>query len=705
MAGGISDSYFTSLRLAKGESVAEASSATSVPSVPGASSQLPRDAWISSENAGNLLTAGLSQRLAKFERALSRFNWPTLEAGWQDSRLVVRDPSLTGQVRAEAAPEGTAVNPLKYLSSARTSIAASGITPGDYQFALTQGGQKELFAVSVAANDSWGKVLGKVAEAVNTSGKLSVHADVALQQAPFALDTSLPGTGTTLTLSVNPNRVAQDVAWSDTSGRLLDALGLRAAATPTGPAEARPWLISSPQQAQPTFLHTTGYDPGAATTLATGLHTFSFATGSAAQPTTYVSAAHDPNAATTIAPGTYDFTLTLGNQTRNLSVAVKAGWTWGEVQNVVAGQINAQPASVWTAGKTGVALVASPDYALTGVTATSAVVSVPSATKTTANTSQRRLTVQTAAGFEGQTLQLTDGTGGTGGILSSLGLTTALRGTVVSMPVRQGDTAGDVLGAVTRAVAMATNRVAATTIKEILPSAVLPGQNLSLIGQAATLTLQNRRLGETLTLNDGATGLLANLGLTNTLPGQDGVLIANGAAKASENNHYALDSGRLRLETKADIGEVLPLAVTKAMDSLEQRLGDVVSSYNDVRKYLFQNSGFFTSQVSEQLGRPVSNNWDGLTNLGFGKTRRDEQLWVQSDALWHGLYTDSGGAEQSLALAPAGLIPAWKTAVGGIKQAGVSSFLTPETENLRRIAPRVSEFELERKHRLVNLLG
>ncbi|MYL83963.1 hypothetical protein GTA51_12570 [Desulfovibrio aerotolerans] len=702
MAGGISDIYFTSLRLAKGESVAEASSATSVPSVPGASSQLPRDAWTSSENAGNLLTAGLSLRLSKFERALSRFNWPTLEAGWQDSRLVVRDPGLTGQIRAEAAPVGTAINPLKYLSSARTSIAASGIAPGDYRFALTQGGHKEAFAVSVAANDSWGKVLGKVAEAVNNSGKLSVHADVALQQAPFALDTSLPGTGTTLTLSVNPNRVAQDVAWSDTSGRLLNALGLRASATPTGPAEARPWLISSPQQARPTFLHTTGYDPGAATTLATGLHTFSFATGSAAQPTTYVSAAHGPDAATTIAPGTYDFTLTLGNQTRNLSVAVKAGWTWGDVQNVVAGQINAQPASVWTADKTGVELVDSPFYALPGVTATSATVSVPSATDATANTSQRRLTVQTAAGFEDQTLKLTDGTGG---ILSALGLTTALRGTVVSMPVRQGDTAGDVLGSVTRAVAMATSRVAATTIKEILPSAVLPGQNLSLLGQAATLTLQNRRLGETLTLNDGATGLLTSLGLRNTLPGQDGELIANGTAHASENNHYALDSGRLRLETKADIGEVLPLSVTKAMDSLEQRLGDVVSSYNDVRKYLFQNSGFFTPQVSEHLGRPVTNNWDGLNNLGFGKTRRDEQLWVQSDALWHGLYTASTAAEQTLALAPAGLIPAWKTAVGGIKQAGVSSFLTPETENLRRIAPRVSEFELERKHRLVNLLG
>lgn len=702
MAGGISDIYFTSLRLAKGESVAEASSATSVPSVPGASSQLPPDAWRSSENAGNVLTAGLALRLSRFERALSRFNWPTFEAPWQNSRLIVRDPGLTGRVRAEAAQDGTAVNPLKYLSSARTAIAASGIDPGEYEFSLTQGGQKETFAVTVAAHDSWGAVLGKVAEAVNDSDKLSVRADVARQQAPFALDASLPGTGAALALAVNPKRVAQDVSWSDTSGRLLHALGLRDAAEPSGPAETGTTLLASPAQARPTFLHTTGYDPGAATTLATGLHTFSFATGSAAQPTTYVSAAHDPDAATTLAPGTYGFTLTLGSQTRDLSVAVKAGWTWGDVQNAVAGQINAQPMWAWNAGHTAVELVSGPSYAVPGVTATSRAVSVPSSTDATATTNQRRLTVQTAAGSEGQTLTLTDGAGG---ILSALGLTTALRGTVVSMPVRKGDTAQDVLGSVSRAVAMATGRVATRTITEILPSAVLPGQDLSLAGKSATLTLKNRRLGEELTLFDGATGVLASLGLDAKLPGQDGQLVVDGASHRSENGSYALDSGRLRLETKADIGQALPLTVTQALDSVEKRLGDVVSSYNDVRKYLFQNSAFFASTLADRLGRPVADNWDGLASLGFGKTRRDEQLWVQSDALWHGLATDSGNAERTLALAPDGLVPAWKTAVGDVKKTGISTFLTPETENLGRIAPRVSEFELERKHRLIDLLG
>ncbi|MHC1790644.1 hypothetical protein [Solidesulfovibrio sp.] len=702
MAGGISDIYFTSLRLAKGESVAEASSVTSVPSLPGASSHLPRDAWTSTENAGDSLTAGLALRLSRFERALARFSWPTLDAPWQNSRLVVRNAGLESALAARAEPSGTAINPIKLLSSAKTSIAASGIDPGDYRFQVTQGGVRERFAVSVASHDTWGGVLGKVAEAVNAAGSLSVRAEVRLQQAPFDLDAALPGSGSALTLSVNPARTAQDVSVTDTSGRLLHALGLRAAAVPDGPAATGTRLIAATRQARPAFFQTTGFDPGAAATLATGLHTFSYATGSGPQPTAYVSTAHDPDAATSLAPGTYDFSLSLGGQSRDLSVTVKAGWTWGDVLNAVEGQISSQPIAVWTAGQTGVELLGAPGYAIPGVTAASRTVSVPSATDPLAATSQRQLTVQTAAGYEGQPLALTDGTGG---LLSALGLTTALRGRPVSVAVAKDATWDDVLGSVSRAIPMTTGRVSGRVAGQTLPSAVIPGQDLSLAGQAAMFSLQNRRLGEGLSLIDGASGLLESLGLTTQLPGQDGEITVDGAALASENGSYALDSGRLLVETRADTGQALPLTVTRDMETTEKRLGDIVSSYNDVRKYLFRNSGFFTAPLAERLSRPVADNWNGLADLGFSKTRRDDLLWVQNDRFWHGLYTDGAKAQNTLARAPDGLIPAWKTAVDDIKAAGVSSYLAPETDNLDRIRTRVSEFDLERKNRLIDLLG
>ena len=705
MAGGISDIYFTSLRLAKGESVAEASSAASVPSVPGASTHLARDAWTSSENAGEVLTAGLSLRLSRFERSLSRFTWPTLDAPWQNSRLVVRDSGLEEAVSARAVASGQAINPTKLLSSARTSGAASGIRAGDYTFRVTQSGQgtqHETFAVSVGKSDTWGTVLGKVAQAVNDSKALSVHADVALQQAPFALDAALPGTGSALTLSVNPARTAQAVSVTDTSGNLLQSLGIRSAAVPDGPAEARTRMVGATRQAQTAFFHTTGFDPGAATSLATGLHTFAYATGSGETPTSYVSTARDPDAATTLSAGTYKFRVAMGETVRNLSVAVKAGWTWGDVQNAVAGQITAQPVSTWNAAKTAVELVASPSFAIPGVTADSRAVSVPSSTEATANTRARQLTVATAPGYEGQALTLTDTQGG---ILSALGLTTALKGTTVNVAVRKDDTAADVLGSVARSIPMTTGRVAGGVITETLPSAAVPGKNLTLAGRAATLTLVNRRLGEGLVLTDGASNLLASLGLDTKLPGQDGEIRVDGASLASENNAYALDSGRLLLETSADTGTVLPLTVTRAMDSLQQRLGDVVSSYNDVRKYLAKNSGFFTTSLSDALSRPVSRNWSGLSDLGFSTTRSGDQLWVQNDRFWQHAATAPGDAAETLVGTPSSLIPAWKRAVSDIRTAGVASFLAPKDENLGRIAPRVSEFALERKNRLIDLLG
>jgi hypothetical protein len=705
MAGGISDIYFTSLRLAKGESVAEASSVASAPSVPGASTHLARDAWTSSENAGDSVTAGLSLRLSRFDRALSRFTWPTLDAPWQNSRLVVRDPGLENAVAARTEASGQAVNPIKLLSRAKTSIAASGIAAGDYAFRVTQkgeGSRQETFAVSVGATDTWGTVLGKVAQAINDSTALSVRADVAHQQAPFDLDAALAGVGSALTLSVNPARTAQAVSVADTSGNLLTALGLRSAAIPNGPAETRTRMVSATKQAQPTFYHTTGYDPGAATSLETGLHTFAYATGSGDQPTSYVSTARDPEAATTLSPGTYTFRLGIGATVRDLSVTVKAGWTWGDVQNAVAGQIGATPVSTWNAAKTAVELVNAPSYVIPGVTAASRAVSLPSATDANATTKARQLTVATAPGFEGQTLTLADTQGG---LLSALGLTTALRGTTVNVAVRKDDTAADVLGSVARAIPMTSGRVAAGAITETLPSAAVSNKNLTLAGRAATLSLRNRRLGERLALTDGASGLLASLGLDTKLPGQDGEIQVDGAAQASENNAYALDSGRLLLETTANTGVALPLTVTRAMDSLQQRLGDVVTGYNDVRQYLAKNSSFFTTSLADALSQPVSGNWSGLSDLGFSATGSSNQLWVQNDRFWQHLATEPQDAAQTLVSTPKSLIPAWKTAVADIRTQGVTSFLAPQPDNLRRITPRVSEYELERKHRLVDLLG
>ncbi|MHC1713302.1 MAG: hypothetical protein AB9872_14235 [Solidesulfovibrio sp.] len=701
MAGGVSDMYLTSLRLAKGESVAEASPAP-IARVPGVTTTVASDSVFSQDSAVDNLTAGLAMRFSRFERALGRFSWPSRDSPLLNARLVVKDSDLDGSVSAAVASTGQAVNPYKYFSNGKSSIDASGIEAGDYSFTVVQGPTKNTFNVSVSAKDTWGDVLGKVSGAINASPTLSVNASVVRQQAPFTLDASLASVGSILALAVNPLRREQNVTIADASGDLLSQLGMTAAATNTQPAVASTLQVSVPRRASPTYVHSTGYDANAKTTLAVGLHSFSFAVGTGDQPTSYVSTALDADAATTIAPGTYDFSVAIGGDSRALSVSVKAGWTWGDVLNAVSGQINGEPAAVWAAGKTSTELVGTAGFSLPGVTATTKSVNIPNATGSAPITAGRQLTVSTATGYEGEVLTLTDGSSG---ILTALGLTTALQGTVVSVAVGDDDTWGEVLRKVSQSVAMATSRVDATSANTSIPAANVPGGILSMPGMTANMTLLNRKLGEALTLMDGATELLATLGMDVTLPGQDGEMVVNGQSMESENNAYSLESGRLLLYAEADVGETLPLTVTRSMEDVESRLGDVVTAYNDVQKYLSANNDFFDSSLNNTLAAPVANNWSGLTSLGFSKTRKGGMLWITSDVFWRALYNDADAADDTMVASPSSLIPGWKTAVADIKTRGAKSFITPETAHLDLVTTRRSSSDLERKNWLVDMFG
>ncbi|WP_428564591.1 MAG: hypothetical protein ACP59X_02485 [Solidesulfovibrio sp. DCME] len=700
MAGGISDIYFTSLRLAKGESVAAASPAPRL-RLPGGGTA-GSDAGSTGATLVDSLTAGLDTRLARFEKALSRFAWPTDAASGFNGRLVVRDAGLTGRLDAATVETGQAVNPNKFFSDGKSAIAASGIPAGTYRFAVSQGEASEDFSVTVGRNDTWGTVLGKVAKAVNGSTALSVRASVARQQAPFGLDPSLPGTGTVLALSVNPLRREQDVAVADEKGDLLSRLGVAAAANVASAATPSVYEVSVDRLAQPTYFHSTAYDPGAVTTLAAGLHHFSVATGTGTQAASYVSDAFDPEAATTLSPGTYTFTAGIGQASRQLSVTVKSGWTWGDVLNAVTAKINGSQASVWASGGTATELVGTSGFSLPGVKAASQTVAVPAASGSGAATAGRVLTVATTSGFEDQDLRLTDGAGG---LLAALGLDTRYTGQVVSVGVSAADTWRDVLGNVSRGVAMATGRVEAGTVQKEIASYAVPQTRLPMLSDTATMVLVNRRLGESLTLTDGSSGLLHSLGLDTSLPGQDGQITVNGQAFASENNAYSLQSGRLLLEAQNDTGGDLPLAVTRSMDAVSERLGSVVEAYNDLRKYLLANSDAFSSTLADSLAGPVAANWPGLAAMGFAKTRKADMLWVSSAAFWRAFYNNADTSRQTLAEAPSGLIPAWKSTVAGIKAAGTAVYLTPETAHLSRVAVRRTAADLERTNWLVDWRG
>ena len=695
MAGGVSDIYFTSLRLAKGESVAEAAAPARLRRA--AATISTSDTSTGHEAVVSALAAGLDARLARFETALARFVWPSDTSSLFNARLALRDDGLTGRLGVATVDAGTAVNPNKFFSTGKSGLAASGVDAGTYRFRVRQGSVSEDFSVTVGAHDTWRTVLGKVADAVNGSEALSVRATVTRQQQAFSLDPSLAATGTVLALSVNRARLAQDVRLADVKGDLLETLDMRAAANVAAPAAQAVYETSVDRLAQPAFVHSSSFDSGAAATPDVGLHRFSVATGTGAQRTSYVSTALDPDTATTLAPGKYTFTASVGDASRELAVTVKTGWTWGSVLAAVNAQLNGQPTGVWAADGQSTELVGTSGFSLPGLTSSLHAVTLPTADGKTV--SARELAVTTASDYTDQPLRLADGSGG---LLAALGLTTAYTGRVVTVPVAAGDTWEDVLGTVKSETALTTARVAATAQEATVPSYAVAGARLPTRDLVASLTLLNRRLGESMTLTDGPSGLLEALGMDVGLPGQDGQITVNGKAQASENDAYGLQSGRVALSAQAETGGALPLAVTRSMDAVSSRLDAVVDAYNDLRKYLAANADVFSGTIAESLAQPVTANWDGLAVMGFAKIGKEDLLWVSSSEFWRAFYNEADRTGQTLAGTPESLVPAWKRTVASLRADGASQYLTPETTHLGRVAVRRTAADLERTNWLVD---
>lgn len=613
---------------------------------------------------------------------------------------MVRDQGQEGAVTAVAAGAGTAVPFYKYFSDGRASLGqASGIEPGRYAFDLTQGAKTRTLEVDVAAKATWGQVLGAVRDAVNATD-LTVRADITRQQAPFSLDPSLAGTGYLLALSVNPARADQDVTLRDASGHLLYALGMARSATSKEAADPGLTWIKVLQAAGAPRYSGAPADPGAATPLAVGRHDFAVSAGSDAsgvRPTTYLSRALDPDAATALAPGTYAFGLEYAGQTRELSVTVRPGWTVGDVMRGVAVAVSGR-GTMDAAG----ARINAPSFSVSGVSASLDGTSIPSAILAGAVTPGQMLTIAAGPTDDAGALKLTDGAGG---VLASLGLTTALRGTPVSVTVQAGDANRDVAAAVARAVAMTDTRFVAHVLEGRMPSAAVAGKLLSTECVAVTLSLADKKISQTLTLADGPTGLLASLSLNRPAPGPDGRITADGRSMDSENGVYGLQQGRLTAATAREEPQELPLRVVAGMKRVEEETTGLVAAYNGVMRLAAANRDVLDPGLRRRLEAPVEANMAGLTRLGMAVSKSTGELWIDGRTFWRTLSAEGPGARDTLWSGDAALVPGWKKAVAGILRAGPDGFFAAGAGPGDAAGRTMSEFDLEKKNRLVDLLG
>ncbi len=645
---------------------------------------------------------GLEDRLVGFREALAAFQWPTDPPPWFEARMATGDQRTRQGFGASVLPAGQAQPQTKMASGGFDAQGATTLAPGTYRFSLSQAGRAGNIDVRVGASDTWGDVLRNTARAVNQAG-LPVRADVLYQNAAYGLDPALAGSGSILALSVNPERPdqdlqARDVHAQDVSGGLLDALRVRTTDPALGPAALGGHQLTGVQTALPTLFTSTPVDPRAATTLAVGRHDFGLAVGDGPQASTYISTAYDPSQASTLSPGNYSFSVTSNGETRAHSVTVGSGWNMGDVLRAVGAEINAQPTWVKPASPT--LAGSSTAYSQAGVGAAVEYWPVPSATEGAADAAGQSLVVRSDPG---QDLTLADTSGG---LLASLGLSARLTGTPVSFSVHAGDTWPDGFDSAAVSVTGATPYASARTVTTAIPSSVTPGRDLYHQGAFLALEQLNQRIGERVTLTDGATGALGGLGLEQRQrPGADGCMVLDGRALVSENNMFSTDSGRLRLSVHGATEQGVPLAVEQGMGALEKAWSGVTDAWNALAKYVNANAGLLDAGIGKRLEAPLAANARDLRWMGVASSGKSGQLWTNLDRFWGALSADAVRARAALWDGPRALVPAWKAATDSLLGADLGQWLKPETAFDQYRPSLTSEFELERKNRLIKLLG
>jgi hypothetical protein len=649
---------------------------------------------------------GLDRKLGEFETALDSFKWPTDPPPWFQARLVTAPDEARGDISGAVLRARDASPEVKIVSGGFDAGERTSLDAGSYSFNLSLGGQEETLSVEVGAGDTWGDVLGNVKSAVNRA-PLAARADVAYQNAPFGLNPDMAGTGSALTLSVNPSRASQDIQVKDVSGTLLSTLRLSATNNPIGPAEERSYQTAGLQQALPTFFSSTPNDPRAATTLAVGRHDLAYAAGGSDQPSSYISKAYVTGDSSTVSAGTYTFSSTYDGETRQHSVTVGSGWTWGDVLRSVGAEINGQYAWVNTASPA----VGAPSttYSQPGVTAGADYWPVPSPTDQNAYSDGQSLTVTGAAG---KAFSLQDVSGG---LLATLGLTTKLTGAPVSFNVRANDTWRDAYQSAATAITGAQTSLTAEVVETRVPYTAIPGKYYWHEGVYLALTQTGQRIGERVGLADGRTGALSAMGVTGReRPGQDGKLEVDGRAQLSENDTFSQDQGRALFTLEDAFGETIPLSVTSGMDEVEKGLSRVTDAWNGLAKYLKNNADLFDPALGAALEAPLGTQAPNLRWLGVSSAGKSGMLWTNLDTFWKSLSADAAKARDTLWGDPdaadgagfqPGLIPSWRQALDAVRQGGLDRWLKPVSSFEERSPTLTSEFQLEQKHRLVKLLG
>lgn len=610
----------------------------------------------------------LENRLKSFQKALDRFRWPADGFGARRGRVVVRDPDLEGRADAVVTNKADYGNARYYKSFSRglTGSDKTGLDPGTYEFKITLGGDSESFSVEVDGTESNDELLDALAEGINASS-LSVTAEVIRQTGPGVQVEGLVKTGSILALSVNQGFEDQDLAIADTSGHLVtNHLMMEETVLPVGPADAKRYDVEGIVNAHPGV---------------------------------FTSRAFDPNEETSLTPGKYSIAVTLGGSSAVVDMSVEEGDDWRDVLSNTALAIEG----------TGLARadVIKQDRVSTLVTDPSRNLLMEGVALEVSAVNPKAGERLSISGGE----HLSSGTFTVEEVGDDTIFVTAeqwegmVDGTKVE--VVAGDSA-TLPGGLSEDTDYYLNKYDQVYEKTEDPATrnLVRFSTIKAGAESGTDIVDLTSEGSgTFSLDGG--NLFDTVGMVTASPGTDAVIRVNGREYVRSPAVVTQDTGKTNVVLEDNFGESLPLSVLEAMEGMESAMRRVVDEYDSLQTFLERNAQVLEGDLARAFREPVEDRLEGLEWMGFKEWGRSRTLTLDADRFYEALGENPDRA-YGIVAGERGLVEAWKEKVEETLDQEAATLVREESglvsTYFSTFKPE-SELEIEKKNRLVDLLG
>ncbi len=601
---------------------------------------------------GDSLATRLGNVLTQFRNSLDSFQWPKSNPLF-NGRLIVGNEDFAEHVSAVVSKEGEAVRYYKYFSRGLNEESDTNLSAGEYKFELTLGDDTEEFSIDVESDWKNGDLIDAVADAINGS-TLQVQAEVVSQLTPKLRVPDLNATGTALLLAVNAGSEDQDLSLAETKGHLLDEFEFSSVNVPTEPASLNYYQLFS---------------------------------GKEGKPTQFFSDTFDPNATPTLNEGVYSFDWSMGEQSGSIEFSVTEDDTWETLLNRVAGAVEGSQTMF-----------------------SAEVVERPLLSDKVED--QLLYIDGVALKFEANSPKLGERLSITGGIHMGDGtfsINTDLSDNYIQLTQDQYDAVGTGTPFTVSSDGTLPSPLAADTTYYVIKS-----DEERLIQLA--LSEADALAGNAVTITDSGSGThsiqfttgypLDELNMKTAQPGADTSVTTEGKTYTRAAGPITLDQGRVHVEIEESFAGVIPMSVVEPLQVMQDRLSDVVTSYNDLRSLLVGNLDLLREDTSEIWREAVTDNAAALEGIGLQETGADKTLWFSHDDFYRSLGADAEATKSLLLDEEDGLLTRWSEETQTVFNAGVSSLIINEASITDPIygkpGPR-TELELERGNQLLDL--